>query len=102
MKSARWKKVPEAAYPEIEAFLKSREALCMNACSRFLARSFNPGHIWTMPGIPGRIAATGKKTDTNISAFMFNSRLSLFPIFTGDRNFPLPRFLDRFLHKIPI
>jgi ribosomal protein S18 acetylase RimI-like enzyme len=97
MKNARWKKVPEAAYPEIEAFLKSREALCVGACSRFIARSFKAGHIWTMPGISG-----GNKTGSEIQAFMFNSRLSLLPIFTGDRNFPLPRFLGRFLRKIPV
>jgi ribosomal protein S18 acetylase RimI-like enzyme len=94
VKRARWQKASEASYPEIEAFLKSREALCVGACSRFLARSFNPGHIWTLQGVSGR--------STEISAFMFNSRLSLFPIFTGNRNFPLPRFLGRFLRKISI
>jgi ribosomal protein S18 acetylase RimI-like enzyme len=98
---SRWRKIPEASYPVAGAFLKSREALCVGACSRFLARSFKPGHIWSLSGVlTGGNDLSGAEGE--IAAFLMHSRSSLFPIFTGDRNFPLPRFLGRFLRKVSI
>jgi ribosomal protein S18 acetylase RimI-like enzyme len=97
--SSRWRKIPEASYPQAEAFLQNCEALCVGACSRFLARSFKPGHIWFLPGI---VTGGAGVAEGEIAAFLLHSRSSLFPIFTGDRNYPLPRFLGRFLRKIPI
>jgi ribosomal protein S18 acetylase RimI-like enzyme len=88
----------------VEAFLQKHEALCVGACSRFLARRFNPGHIWSLPGTVASSdgGAGGVRTEGEIAAFLFHSRSSLFPIFSGDRNYPLPRFFGRFLRKISV
>ena len=84
-----WHKITQAQYPEAENFLRQREAFCVSACSRFMHG--NSGHIWTY-----------NKKNGEAAAFLLHSRRTLFPIFQGDCDFPLPGFLGRFLRKVSV
>jgi ribosomal protein S18 acetylase RimI-like enzyme len=74
-----------------EQFLRCRENFCVAACSRFLKRDASHDHVWTLPSPKGGIAA-----------LLLHSRRSLLPVFDGNKEIPLPRFLKRFLIKVPI
>jgi ribosomal protein S18 acetylase RimI-like enzyme len=90
-KPPRWRKMRGAECEGPEQFLRHREDFCVAACARFLRRDPSHDHVWTLPGPGGEIAA-----------FLLHSRRSLLPVFNGNRKIPLPRFLKRFLIKVPI
>jgi len=87
----RWRKAADKDILKVESFLKFREPYCVAACSKFLQRESTHEHIWnlTLPGGP-------------VSAVLIHSGRSLFPVFTNVRDIPLPRFLNRFLGRVPI
>jgi len=74
-----------------EAYLKKREKLFVAACARFLRLGENHGHLWFLPDREGEI-----------SALLLHSRRTLFPVFDKNPRVSSPRFLSRFLGKIPI
>jgi ribosomal protein S18 acetylase RimI-like enzyme len=80
-----------AEYEGPEQFLRRRENFCVAACARFIKREPSCDHVWTLPGSRGEIAA-----------LLLHSRRSLLPVFSGNREIPLPGFLKRFLIKVPI
>jgi ribosomal protein S18 acetylase RimI-like enzyme len=80
-----------AEYEGPERFLRCRENFCVAACARFIKRDPSCDHVWTLPGPGGEIAA-----------LLLHSSRSLLPVFNGNREIPLPRFLKRFLIKVPI
>jgi ribosomal protein S18 acetylase RimI-like enzyme len=90
-KPPRWHKMRRAEYEGPEQFLRCRENFCVAACARFIKREPSQDHVWTLPGPEGGIAA-----------LLLHSRRSLLPVFNGNREIPLPRFLKRFLIKVPI
>lgn len=88
--SPGWRKIERADYSGAEAFLRARESLCVGACSRFLNAN-SDDHVWTLSDERG-------ETD----AFLLHSRRSLYPVFSKVQDLPIPRFLSRFLRKVPI
>ena len=86
-KSDAWHLVSKTGYRDIEAFLRAREKFCVGACSKFITGNAN---IWTL------------NLNDEISGFLLHSRRSLYPIFCGNREIPLPKFLNRFLRKVPV
>jgi ribosomal protein S18 acetylase RimI-like enzyme len=90
-KPPHWRKVHGEEYEGPEQFLRRREDFCVAACARFLKGDPSHDHVWALPGPGGEIAA-----------LLLHSRRSLFPIFNGNREIPLPEFLSRFLFKVPI
>lgn len=76
-----------------EAYLRAREKLCVAACARFLRMGTEKtrGHVWHLGG-----------PDNEISALLIHSRRSLFPVFDKNPRVSGPRFLNRFLRKLPI
>ncbi|GHU58195.1 hypothetical protein FACS189444_1480 [Spirochaetia bacterium] len=95
MKPFGWQKQRKDEGPEIEAFLKAREPRCVAACARYLhspsAKKPAHEHLWTLRDRGG-----------TLSALLIHSRRSLLPVFNGNSHIPLPRFLNRFLGKMPI
>jgi len=90
-KPPRWHKIPRDEARSAEDFLREREKFCVAASSRFLHIRENRGHVWYLPGRGGEI-----------SALLLHSRRSLFPVFDKNPNITGPRFLNRFLGKVPI
>ena len=90
-KGSCWRKISGNELPNAEAFLKNREKFCVAASARFLRMREGRNHIWYLPGPEGDIAA-----------LLLHSRQSLFPVFDKNTQIPGPRFLNRFLGKIPI
>ena len=102
-KDIRWRKIPRDEHRKAEAYLKKREKLCVAACARFLNIRESGGHVWFLSTDEGEI-----------SALLLHSRRTLFPVFgpgpTGSQGptsfqnprVPGPRFLNRFLGKVPI
>ena len=101
-KNNRWRKVPKGEYSGAEDFLIKHEKFCVAACARFLrmrggSSAFgagsreNRGHVWYLPD-------EGEK----IAALLLHSRRSLLPVFGEKSSIPTPRFLRRFLGKVPI
>ena len=88
-KSFSWHKISKDGLEKTEGFLRSREIFCVGACSRFISADFS--HIWTY-----------NDENQDIAAFLLHSRSSLFPIFTGSRIIPMPRFLGRLLKKVDV
>jgi ribosomal protein S18 acetylase RimI-like enzyme len=92
--SPRWRKIPGGEYADPggpEEFLRCRENFCVAACARFIKSNPARDHVWALPGAGGEI-----------SAFLLHSHRSLYPVFNGNKEIPLPRFLKRFLIKVPI
>jgi ribosomal protein S18 acetylase RimI-like enzyme len=87
----RWRKVRGADYEGPELFLRRRENFCVSACARFLKGDPTHDHVWALPG-----------PDVTIAALLLHSHRSLLPVFNGNREIPLPGFLNRFLIKVPI
>jgi ribosomal protein S18 acetylase RimI-like enzyme len=85
----RWRKTGKRDLPAAEAFLRKLEPLCVNACSRFIHRE-SPDQLWALSGEGG------------ISALLIHSRRSLFPVLNGNRDVPVPRFLNRSLGGVPV
>jgi ribosomal protein S18 acetylase RimI-like enzyme len=69
-------------------FLKKREQFCVAACAHLLSHN-KKKHFWYLPDIQGRVLAV-----------LLHSKRSLFPLFDGNRDIPIPRFMNRFLHSI--
>jgi len=90
-KSKRWRKMPRDEYHRAEAFLTAREKSCVAACARFLQIQNSGGHVWYL-----------KSPGTETSALLLHHRRSLFPVFDKNSGIPGPRFLNRFLGKVPI
>jgi ribosomal protein S18 acetylase RimI-like enzyme len=67
--------------PGVETFLKSREARCMNACSRFINREAAKSAVWIF-----------HDREEQISALIIHSRQSLLPV--SGALFPPPHFLS--------
>jgi predicted GNAT family acetyltransferase len=93
-----WRKVGKIATPgnakrlaKSADFLKKRERYCVAICARFLYRRGSQEHLWFLPDEQGRAAAV-----------LLHSKRSLFPVFDGKEETPIPRFMQRFLSKIAI
>ncbi|MDR1374132.1 MAG: GNAT family N-acetyltransferase [Treponema sp.] len=78
-----WRKTGKRDLPAAEALLRRLEPFCVNACSRFIRREA-PDRLWALSG------------DGAVSALLIHSRHSLFPLLNGNRDLPVPRFLNRF------
>jgi predicted GNAT family acetyltransferase len=96
MKPCCWQKIGHihaAANPEkVNAaldFLKKREQYCVAACAHLLCRHNKEKHFWYLPDTQGRVIAV-----------LLHSKRSLFPLFDGNRDTPIPRFMNRFLRGI--
>jgi ribosomal protein S18 acetylase RimI-like enzyme len=87
----RWKKAGNQDALKTEAFLRTLEPYCVNACAKFLLRKSSHDHVWNLL-LPGG----------SVSAALIHSGRSLFPIFAGNGSIPIPRFMNRFLDRIPI
>jgi ribosomal protein S18 acetylase RimI-like enzyme len=90
-KLPRWRKIPKSEQHSAELYLRAREKFCVSASARFLQMGKCHGHVWHLDG-PG----------DEISALLLHSRNSLFPVFDENPYVPGPRFLNRFLGKVPI
>ncbi|MCL2092867.1 MAG: GNAT family N-acetyltransferase [Treponema sp.] len=86
----KWRKLPEELRKEGEAFLRARERFCVTAYARFL-RHEKQGHTWFLNNPEG-----------GIRALLLHTGQSLFPVFNKSSDIPSPRFLNRFLGKVPI
>ena len=91
IKPIRWHKIPQDELPRTELYLRARERFCVSASARFLRMNENHDHAWYL-----------NSCENKISAFLLHSKRSLFPVFDTDVEVPCPRFLSRFLIKIPI
>jgi ribosomal protein S18 acetylase RimI-like enzyme len=96
MKPYCWQKIgrayTEANLEKMDAaldFIKKREKYCVAACAHLLCRQNKKKHLWLLPDAQGRALAV-----------LFHSKRSLFPLFDGNRDTPIPRFMNRFLHSI--
>ena len=87
----RWRKVPRDEYCKAEAYLRAHEKICVTASARFLHIAENRGHVWRLNGPEG-----------DIRSLLVHSRRTLFPVFNKASGVPGPRFLNRFLGKVPI
>jgi len=90
-KPPRWRKIHRNEYCGAEAFLREREKFCVSASARFLGLRESRGHVWRLGG-----------RENEISALLLHSRRSLYPVFNQAPGIPAPRFLNRFLGKVPI
>jgi len=86
----KWRKTSEEN-SGARAFLLEREKLCVAASARFLCNRENRGHIWYL----------GESED-QIKALLLHNRRTLFPVFNGNVDVPVPGFLARLLGKIKI
>jgi len=89
-KRQRWRKIHREELNRAEAYLREREKFCVSASARFL-KGMGKGHIWRLSGREGEI-----------SALLLHSHLALYPVFNKNSSVPGPRFLNRFLCKVPI
>ena len=94
-KPKRWRKVPRDELSCAEGFLRTRENFCVSACARFLRIREHRGHVWYLPD-------DEKAENGEIAALLLHSRRTLLPVFGGKSRIPHPRFLKRFLGKVPI
>jgi RimJ/RimL family protein N-acetyltransferase len=88
MDTPYWRRMKKAEAALPEAFLRSREKFCVPACARFVHRT-QGDHVWTL-------------SRGEVTALLLHCHRSLFPVFNGLTEIPAPRFMDRFLRKIPI
>jgi GNAT superfamily N-acetyltransferase len=86
-----WKKLRSKNYWEARDFLEGREGRCVSACARFLHMKGSRDHVWAL-----------RDDNESIKALLLHSRRSLYPIFNGNKDIPLPKFLNNFLLKVPI
>ena len=90
-KAPRWRKIPRDENHRAQAYLKAREKLCVAACARFLHVRESRGHVWYLGDRRGEI-----------SALLLHCHRTLFPVFDKNPRIAGPRFLSRFLGKVPI
>lgn len=86
----RWRRARKRD-PGPEAFLREQEPLCVGACSRFLHRSIFHDHLWSL-----------RDGEGNVLALLLNSKRSLFPVFRGLVDIPVPHFLNRLIRSMPV
>ena len=89
-KSGIWQRVSGNLYQAAEAFLREREFICVGACSRFLPGKSSHDHCWVL------------LDKDEVTAFLLQSRHSLHPVFSGNREIQLPKFFGSLLQKVPI
>jgi ribosomal protein S18 acetylase RimI-like enzyme len=89
-KPVRWRKVQKNERQKAEAFLRERERFCVTACTRFLGAKTSHGHVWYL------------SEEAEISALLLNFNRTLFPVFGKMSRVSSPKFLNRFLGKVPI
>jgi ribosomal protein S18 acetylase RimI-like enzyme len=89
-KRRRWRKIGDREAPAAESILRNREKLCVGASSRFLRRGERGNHVWALDEAG------------HFNALLIHWKQSLFPVFNGNLNTPLPKFLSRFLFKVHI
>ncbi|MCL2380547.1 MAG: GNAT family N-acetyltransferase [Treponema sp.] len=92
----KWQKMAQSEYRKAEAFLRKRETFCVAASARFLRLGESRGHVWYLPGHGEDGGRAG------VSALLLHCRRTLFPVFGKTPRVPGPRFLSRFLGKVPI
>jgi len=90
-KPLRWRKIRKDRRAAAKAFLMNRERFCVSASARFLGIKKSRGHVWYLNNSIGEI-----------SALLLHSHRSLYPVFDQNPRVPGPRFLNRFLGKLPI
>jgi len=86
----RWHKLPRNERYIAEEYLRAREKYCVSASARFLIMNEKHDYLWYIPG-----------QGEAISALLLHSRQSLLPVLNKNK-VPSPRFLYRFLVKVPI
>jgi predicted GNAT family acetyltransferase len=89
-KRRRWRKIRDREAPAVESILRNREQFYVGASSRFLRRKEAGNHVWVLDEA-GRF-----------NALLIHWKQSLFPVFNGNPDTPLPNFLSRFLFKVRI
>jgi predicted GNAT family acetyltransferase len=67
-----------------ELFLRQREPWCVSACGRFLNPGSEKDQVWLL-----------RNPEGPLSALLLCSRRTLFPVFGGQTNLPLSRFVRR-------
>ena len=90
-KSPRWRKMKKWETAEVEAFLRSREQLCVAACARFLKRDRSKDEVWILPDTGG-----------GVSALIIRTGQNLLPVFGGKTGLPRPKLLGGFLGPIRV
>ncbi|MDR2303047.1 MAG: GNAT family N-acetyltransferase [Treponema sp.] len=86
----RWRRIGDREAPAVESILRNREKFCVGASSRFLRRGEPGNHIWALDEAG------------HFNALLIHWKQSLLPVFNGNLNTPLPKFLSRFLFKVHI
>jgi ribosomal protein S18 acetylase RimI-like enzyme len=87
----RWRKIKRQETNRPENFLRRREPYCVGACGRFLDRNSGKDQIWTLEDKKGLL-----------SALLFYSKRTLFPVFNGKTDIPLTRFVRRYFRTAPV
>jgi GNAT superfamily N-acetyltransferase len=87
----RWWKAGEIQKMWPETFLKTREPFCVSACARFLNMSYSFDKMWVL--------STRSQT---VSALLFQSGKTLFPIFGSYADVTLPVYMRKILLSTPI
>jgi ribosomal protein S18 acetylase RimI-like enzyme len=73
------------------SFLRRREPWCVGACGRFLKAGSERDQVWLL-----------RNQEGPVSALLLCSRRTLFPVFGGQANLPLSRFVRRRFRAPPI
>ena len=86
-----WRKLPKSEYSAAEVYLAKREKFCVAASARFLRFRESGDHVWQLSA-----------EDESSASLIIHSGRTLFPVFGQNARIPAPRFLNRFLGKVPI
>lgn len=89
-RSYYWHTLKKQDFPAAESFLMEREKNCVTACACFI-QAEKAVHAWFLPDAEG-----------NIVSLLLHNRSSLIPVLGENKDVPAPRFLGRFLNRIPI
>lgn len=87
----RWQKVRISGGGPVEAFLRQAEPRCVSACARYIERDRQWDRGWSLAGPDGAVSALT----------LYLSRM-LFPLFFGEKDVPLPRFMRRLFGNTPL
>jgi len=74
-----------------EALLQSRERWCMNACGRYLKRDPREDRVWVL-----------RDSDGDMCAVIVHVKQSLLPVLCGQKDIPVPRFLQSLFGANPV
>jgi ribosomal protein S18 acetylase RimI-like enzyme len=89
--SLRWKKMKKRESSGPESLLRGREDWCVAACGRYLRRNPSKDPVWTL-----------RDKNSGVQALILQSKRTLLPVFSGQKNIPPPRFLSGFFNTIPV